>query len=74
MKKEIYIFIGIFLVLAISMHYKEWLSHPIDHITSLPTAGAFGIGAIHPLVFTFIIYIMVSVVRVIGGLLGKTKQ
>ena len=71
MKKEIYIFIGIFLFLAISMHYKEWLSHPIDHITSLPTAGAYGIGAIHPLVFTFIVYIVIFVIRVIVGLFRK---
>ena len=48
MKKELSVFIGIFLFLAIGMHFKEWLSHPIDHVISLPTAGAYGIGAFHP--------------------------
>ncbi|MEA3417832.1 MAG: hypothetical protein U9Q90_00395 [Campylobacterota bacterium] len=63
MKKEFFIFIGIFLFLAIGMHFKEWLSHPIDHITALPEAGAYGIGAIHPLVFTLVAYLIVLVFR-----------
>lgn len=63
MKKELYIFIGIFLFLAIGMHFKEWVSHPVSHIAALPAAGAYGMGAIHPLVFTFIVYIIYVLVR-----------
>lgn len=63
MKKELYIFVGIFLFLAIGMHFKEWASHPISHIMALPDAGAYGLGAIHPLVFTLIIYIVFVLIR-----------
>ena len=63
MKKELYIIIGIFLFLAIGMHFKEWMSHPVEHIEMLPSAGAYGIGWSHPLVFTLAIYFIVGVVR-----------
>ncbi len=63
MKKELYIFIGIFLFLSIVMHFKEWISHPVDHIEALPEAGAYGIGAIHPLVFTLVVYIIFVLFR-----------
>ena len=73
MKKELSVFIGIFLFLAIGMHFKEWLSHPIDHVASLPTAGAYGIGAFHPLVFAVIVYIVVLVFRVIFSFFKRSK-
>jgi Na+/H+ antiporter NhaC len=74
LKKELYIFGGIFLFLAIGMHFKEWIDHPVKHAMELPNAGAYGIGAIHPLVFTAALYLMVLIVRKIVGLFGrKTK-
>ncbi len=73
MKKELLVFIGIFLFLAIGMHFQEWLSHPIDHTMALPKAGAYGIGAVHPLVFTFIVYIIVLIFRGISSLFGRSK-
>jgi Na+/H+ antiporter NhaC len=74
LKKELIIFIGIFLFLAIGMHFKQWTSHPIDHIMALPHAGAYGIGAIHPLVFTFVVYIIVAIPRFIAGKISKKKE
>jgi hypothetical protein len=71
MKKELSIFIGIFLFLAIGMHFKEWISHPIEHIVALPKAGAYGFGVFHPLIFTTIIYIIVSILRGIIYLSSK---
>ena len=71
MKKELFIYMGIFLFLAIGMHFKEWLSHPLDHLLSLPKAGAYGIGALHPLLFTTIVYIVVLIFRLIWGLIRK---
>ncbi len=73
MKKELSVFIGIFLFLAIGMHFKEWLSHPIDHVIALPTAGAYGIGAFHPLIFTLIVYIIISIFRVIFSFFERSK-
>lgn len=74
MKKELVIFVGIFLFLAIGMHFKEWLSHPIEHIMALPSAGAYGIGAIHPLVFTLAVYIMVGIPRLFIKLFRKKSE
>jgi hypothetical protein len=71
MKKELTIFIGLFLFLAIGMHFKEWISHPIDHIMALPTAGAYGIGPFHPLVFTLALYLVFALLRGIGSLFRK---
>jgi len=56
MKKELIIFVGIFLFLAIGMHFKAWISHPIDHMMALPSAGAYGLGPAHPLIFTLVLY------------------
>ncbi|MDD5358654.1 MAG: hypothetical protein PHI79_03045 [Sulfurovaceae bacterium] len=75
MKKELYIFLGIFLFLAIGMHFKEWTSHPIEHIISLPDSGAYGIGFVHPFVFTLVVYLFFvlfrSVYRGIKKVVGK---
>ena len=71
MKKELTIFIGLFLFLAIGMHFKEWLSHPVDHLMALPSAGAYGIGAFHPLVFTVALYVVFVLLRGIVRLFTK---
>ncbi|MDX9744662.1 MAG: hypothetical protein RBT59_12645 [Arcobacteraceae bacterium] len=73
MKKDGMIFIGIFLFLAIGMHFKEWMSHPIEHIMALPSAGAYGLGAIHPLIFTFVLYLLFVVVRALKRLVIRKK-
>jgi hypothetical protein len=70
-KKELKIFIVIFTILTALMHYKEFLSHPIEHILALSSSGAYGIGAIHPLFFTLIVYLVVLVPRMILKLFKK---
>lgn len=75
MKKEIIIYIGIFLFLAIGMHFKQWTSHPIEHLMALPHGGAFGVpGIIHPFVFTFIVYFLVRLPVFIKRLFTKKKK
>ncbi len=72
MKKEIIIFIGLFLFLAIGMHFKQWLDHPIDHLMNMPHGGALGVpGIIHPFVFTFILYFIVRFPVFIKKLFSK---
>ena len=71
MKKELIIFVGIFLFLAIGMHFKAWISHPIDHMMALPSAGAYGLGPVHPLIFTLVLYLFIALLRGIGRLAGK---
>jgi hypothetical protein len=74
MKKELIIFVGIFLFLAIGMHFKEWLDHPIEHLMALPHASSYGLGAEHPFVYTFIVYIIISIPGLIGKLFFKKKD
>jgi hypothetical protein len=58
-KKELITYLIVLVIMALGMHHKEWLSHPIEHILALPQAGAYGIGPIHPLVFSLIGYLLV---------------
>ena len=74
MKKELTIFTGIFLVLAIGMHFKEWISHPIEHIVALPDAGAFGLGPFHPLIITLFFYVILALFRGIAKLFSGKKK
>ena len=74
MKKELIIFIGIFLFLAIGMHFKQWTGYPIDHLMALPKASAYGLGAEHPFVFTLVVYIIIGIPRGIKKLLSKKKD
>ena len=53
------------------MHFKEWLDHPLAHIEAFPTAGAYGIGAFHPLVFTIAIYLILGLFRVLFKYIKK---
>jgi len=72
MKKELGIFIALLLFLTIGMHFKQWIDHPIDHIMNLQNGGAFGIpGIAHPLVFTFMLYLIIAIPRIISKLLSK---
>ena len=65
MKKELVIIIGIFLFLAIGMHFKEWMEYPIDHLMALPHASSYGLGWEHPIVYTVVVYIIVLMPRMI---------
>mgnify|MGYP001597474043 CR=1 FL=1 len=69
--KEFYIILGTFLFLTLVMHYKEWLSHPLQHINNLPDAGAYGLGIFHPLIFTLVIYILLWLPRLISKLINN---
>lgn len=71
MKKELFVFIGMFLFLAIGMHFKEWTSHPIEHAMALPAAGAYGLGPAHPFIFTLVLYLVVGFFRLIVRLFKR---
>jgi len=74
MKKELMIFLGIFLVLALGMHFKQWISHPIEHIMALPDAGAYGLGPWHPLIFPGVIYGVLLLLRGIVKMFDTVKS
>jgi len=71
MKKQFFLFLAIFLVLTIGMHFSVWVNHPLEHFLSLPQADAYGIGIFHPLIFSFIVYLFVAFILWIIDLIRK---
>ena len=67
MKKELVIFIVIFLLLALGMHMNQWLTHPMEHIAHLSEQKM----PYHPLLYTFIVYLLVGFFRLIFGFILK---
>ncbi len=43
------------------MHFKALIDHPIEHFKAIDTAP---LGILHPFVFTFIVYLMILIVRI----------
>jgi hypothetical protein len=74
MKRELLIYFGLFLFLAIGMHFEQWTSHPVDHLLSLPHAVAYGLGPEHPFVFTLVLYIIIGIPRVLKKLFTRKKE
>jgi len=73
-KRELTIFVGIFLFLAIGMHFKVWISHPIDHIMTLASGGIDDLGTYHPLIFTLAAYLIILPFRGIAKLFKKENK
>lgn len=71
LKKELLIIVVVFLFLTLGMHHKEWFSQPLMHLSNLPHSGAYGVGAIHPLVFTLAVYLVLWIPRGIGRLFKR---
>ncbi|WP_263832914.1 hypothetical protein [Sulfurospirillum oryzae] len=66
-KKEVLVFIVIFLVLALGMHINQWLTHPIEHFNHLSTHKM----PYHPLLYTSIVYIFIGLIRIIIRIIMK---
>ncbi len=73
MKKELLIYFIIFVVLTITIHFNELITYPFEHILNLSKSGAYGLGAIHPIVFTTIVYVIVLIPRFIVKLFRFKK-
>jgi len=58
-KKELFIFLGLFLFLALGMHMNQWINHPLEHTNHLLTHKM----PYHPLLYTFLLYIVVAILR-----------
>lgn len=71
MKKELIIFVSILVVLTLSIHYREFLEYPLDHIYALSNSGAYGFGSFHPIIFTLIVYVLLWLPRLIIKFFNK---
>lgn len=58
-KKEILIFLIIFLISSLIVHFDSWVNTPISHISNLSAHPL----SIHPILYTLFIYIVVLVLR-----------
>jgi len=58
-KKEIIIFILLFLFLALGMHMTQWLQHPVTHLHNLMNHKM----PYHPLLYTTLLYLFVGCLR-----------
>lgn len=64
--REVILFVLLFVILALGMHFKAWIDHPIAHLKSLPDSP---LGIWHPFVLTAVVYILIGVVRwIVGGI------
>ncbi len=68
MKQDLKIFIIIFFILALGMHYKAWMEHPLEQIQALFSQGWFGL---HPLVITLIVFLCVITIR---GIIRRIRK
>jgi hypothetical protein len=56
------------------MHNKEFIEFPLQHMKNLPNSSAYGLGYFHPLVFTFLVYIIFLIPRLVYKLFTKKKE
>jgi len=50
----------VIFILLTTLQHPDIYSEPLKRLSALPKSGAYGIGAMHPLVFTFVVYSVVS--------------
>jgi len=68
LKQELLIFFALLILLALGMHFKAWIDHPITHIEALPHST---LGAWHPLYITAGVYILLTAIRLLMSLIKK---
>jgi hypothetical protein len=73
MKKELIIYFGLFVFLALGMHRAEWLE-PLEKLSRWPDASAYGFGWEHPFVFTLITYLILWIPRGIFKAFRRKKE
>ena len=69
--KELKIFIILFVILALTMHFSAWLDHPLVHLEALPNS-TFGLW--HPIFLTLAVYLLIGVLRVFVHLFKKMMK
>lgn len=67
LKKELLIFTGLFIVSSLIIHWSAWISNPIIQFQTLFSHAM----PYHPLLYVFLIYIVVVIFRVVITLFKK---
>ncbi|BDY12905.1 hypothetical protein [Hydrogenimonas cancrithermarum] len=71
LKRELVVFFGLFVLLALGMHFKEWMDHPVAHLSALSGSP---LGVLHPIYITAGVYLLLLMIRLFVGLLGKILE
>ena len=58
--REIKIFLFLFLILTLFMHFNAWIDYPIEHFNRLPHSS---LGIWHPFYITMILYLLTGIIR-----------
>lgn len=66
-KKELIVFLVLFIIASLTVHMSEWFSIPLDHMSALSSHPM----PYHPILYVLIIYILVSLLRGVFTLLSK---
>lgn len=59
LKREFSIFLTIFVVLSILMHFDSWISAPLEHLKALSSHSM----PYHPLLYVAIVYTILLILR-----------
>lgn len=66
-KRELIIFLLLFVVLSLGMHMNQWLVQPLTFIKHLGEHKM----PYHPLLFSFVFYLLLAIIRFIFRLILK---
>lgn len=67
LKKEITIYVVLFIISSLVFHNSIWFSHPIAHISALFSHGM----PYHPFLYAFLIYLVLGIIRLVFTLIKK---
>jgi len=67
LKKEVTIYIVLFIISSLVFHNSIWFSHPLEHISALSSQGM----PYHPFLYTFLIYFALGIIRLVFALIKK---
>jgi len=68
LKREVLIFLALFIILALVVHVDAWISHPLEHLAALPSSD---FGPLHPLFFSFGAYLALLIVRLFARMVRR---
>ncbi len=66
--REFGLYIVLFVLLSLGMHFQSWLSQPLEHLTHLTQSS---LGFWHPFYMTLGLYLLIGLLRIVVVLFKK---
>jgi hypothetical protein len=67
-KKELYIYVGIFFILSFAVHIDAWFNYPLEHLQALSSSS---LGTFHPFIISLAVYVIILIVRIVLNFIGS---